>query len=324
VDIIDGHTHIASTHFTPHAFLDGVFDNVMEQMRLSPFQVPRNKVMDQLLSHYQDHDGSGQVQEMDRLGIKKSIVLLPDFTYALKGTPMSIDQMYAAHRDILARHAGRMEVFAGPDPRWGKDGFDLFVKGVEEYGFRGLKIYPPCGYSPSSDILKPYYEYCQEFRLPVIMHVGPTSPVLSFSEATPMQLDAAARKYTDVPFILAHGAANYREDCINLCKYRPNVYLDLSGAQQIALDASRVSEFMTVLTSGITHKVIFGTDWPINYHSKINGKYIDMMRGKSEATARLSSTESGLLLNGNINHILSMSRKLRAAANSETAQSAAV
>jgi predicted TIM-barrel fold metal-dependent hydrolase len=250
-------------------------------------------------------------------------VLLPDFTYALKGGLLTIAEMYREHATILAQYPGRFFVFAGPDPRWGKDGFDLFVKGIEEYGFTGLKIYPPCGYRPNADVLKPFYEYCNEHSLPVLMHTGPTSPVLSFTEAHPSYVDEPARKYENISFILAHGAANYQEECINLCRYRRNVYLDLSGAQQLALDARSAPEFVRVFTKGINHKVIFGTDWPINHHPHLNRKFVEMLWKPGQANGYLSERDAELVLGGNLRHILSLSKLKRSAADHSAASNGA-
>lgn len=300
--IIDGHTHIASTHFVPQSFMEGVADNVVEQMHLAPVGVPRARILDRLLADYHDHDGSIQIREMDKLGIEKAVVLLPDFTYALPDGSLTIAEMYREHKEILERHPDRFIVFAGVDPRWGKDGFDLFVQGVERYGFRGLKLYPPCGYRPDSELLTPYYEYCQAHRLPVLLHIGATSPALSFSEAMPMHVDDPARKYTEVPFILAHGAVNYPEQCVQLCKYRPNVYLDLSGAQH------NVNDVVRLCSSGINHKCIFGTDWPVNNIASMNKRLISLFSNEHDVKPYISLKESALVLSGNIERLLSRVR----------------
>lgn len=302
--IIDGHAHIASTRFIPMEFIEGVADNLVEQMVLSPAPLTRSKLIDHIIAGYQDHDGSLQVREMGKLGIEKTVALLPDFTYALPSSNLSIEEMYLEHSEILRRHPGKFEVFAGVDPRWGKDAFQLFVKGIERFGFRGLKLYPPCGYRPDSELLTPFYEYCNTFKLPVLLHIGPTSPALSFTEAMPIYIDEPARKYKNIPFILAHGAVNYQEQCIQLCKYRPNVYLDLSGAQFNTTNHLLSKTLLHLFSSGINHKIIFGTDWPVNKHASMNQRLIDMMSNERETKPYINLNESMLVLSGNIERIL--------------------
>jgi predicted TIM-barrel fold metal-dependent hydrolase len=302
--VVDAHTHVASTRFVAHEFLEGIADNMLAQMQSSPVAIPRARILDQMLRGYQDHDASQQLREMDRSGVEKSILLLPDFTYALKRNELSIAEMYLAHHQIREASRGRFEVFAGPDPRWGRDGFELFVKGVEAYGFRGLKLYPPCGYRPDSAPLTPYYEYCEEYRLPVLVHIGPTSPALSFAEAVPMHVDAPALRYRNIPFILAHGAINYQDECVRLCQYRPNVYLDLSGAQRLASNPQSVNDFIKVLASGINHKVLYGTDWPVNTQAKSNQQMIDLIAHRQTTTPSMFAKDATLILRGNIERIL--------------------
>jgi len=302
--IIDGHTHIASTRYTPQEFFDGIADNMAEQSRISPVTLSKSKILDRILASYQDHDASAQIREMDNLGIEKSIVLLPDFTYVLKSGGLSIEEMYLEHKKILDRNRGRLEVFAGVDPRWGVDGFQLFKKGIEEYGFIGMKLYPPCGYRPDSKLLTPYYEYCNEFGLPVLIHIGETSPVLSFSEAMPMYIDEPARKYRNIPFILAHGAVNYQDQCVRLCKYRPNVYLDLSGAQSKVANMGENNELVKLFRSGINHKIIFGTDWPIVSRTNMNRGLISML-STDEEKPYITTSDARFVLSGNMERILS-------------------
>lgn len=301
--IIDGHTHIASTRFLPSEFLSGVVDNMMERARLLPVAPSRARVVEQTHAQFQDHDASRMLRGMAAAGVASAIVLLPDLTYALRGEALSIEEMYKAHAEILRSSGDRLIVFAGVDPRWGSDGFALFVRGIEKYGFRGLKLYPPCGYSADSPLLTPYYEYCQEHALPVLLHVGPSSPALSSREALPMHVDEPARRYPKIPFILAHGAVNYVEECVNLCKYRPNVYLDLSGAQVEAPDAEREQRLRRLFSLGINHKIIYGTDWPIHPYTKKN---LAMGTNLASDDSPVPRRERELILSGNIEHILGL------------------
>lgn len=299
--IIDGHSHIASTRFTPPSFLEGVAENIEVKLRASGFPVSRTRIVDQFQRELCDHQGDAQIAAMDRAGISRSVILLPDFSFALPDGELSIDEMFQEHRAILQRHPERFEVFAGVDPRWGKDGLDLFIRGIEEYGFSGLKLYPPCGYRANDPALAPFYEYCNAYRLPVLLHIGATSPALSFAEAQAMWVDEPARRYRDTPFILAHGAVNDQVQCIQLCKYRPNVYLDLSGAQHSIEPGGNAPSLATLFESEINHKIIFGTDWPINNHEAINKRLRSFILGHSET---ISSNDAGLILCGNMQRLL--------------------
>jgi len=310
MEIIDAHSHVASTRYMPRPFLEGIVDNMMEQLRPFGASFVRSSVMDRVLSGYQDHDASVQLAAMDELGVARSVLLLPDFTYALKGGELTIAEMFAEHGALLQRHSNRFVVFAGVDPRWGTDALNLFIHGVENLGFRGLKLYPPCGYQADSPLLEPFYEYCDSHGLPVLMHMGPTSPVLSFNEAHPRFVDAPARRYRHITFILAHGAVNHPEACIQLCRYRPNVFLDISGAKiETDLPALR-----TLAAVDIPHKVIFGSDWPIVQPKSVR-LLINRLTGTETGTgipasepALLPRNATKLVLGANIRYILDKAR----------------
>lgn len=62
------------------------------------------------------------------------------------------------------------------DPR--REGImDMLKKCVEEWGFKGVKLYPPLGYFPYDERLYPVYDYCQHYGLPIIAHCSPYNPV---------------------------------------------------------------------------------------------------------------------------------------------------
>ena len=203
--IIDSHCHIASLEHTPRSFITGSIENMRVALSAHGIGVSQNKLMALCEEKMQDPLCDSLVAQMDEAGISKSILLAADFSYALKDCPLSVDESFQRHREVPLRHPGRLEVFGGVDPRWGKDGIDLFERAVREYGFREFKVYPPCGFSPSDPGLFPFYEICDQYKVPVLVHVGPTSPVLAFSNTRPFEVDEAARPFPEVNFILAHG-----------------------------------------------------------------------------------------------------------------------
>jgi uncharacterized protein len=66
--------------------------------------------------------------------------------------------------------------FIHVDPR--REGvLELVKKCVEEWNFKGIKLYPPLGVFPYDKSFDPIYEYCQEKNLPIIAHCSPYNPV---------------------------------------------------------------------------------------------------------------------------------------------------
>jgi len=254
--ILDAHCHIASTKYTPESFVWGAVAN---STHLSATQ--KRKAVDLYLKKMHDDECDELVQEMDAAGIQHSVLLCADFTHALKDCPLTIAEMIRDHARVAQKHAGRLSVFAG---------IDLFERAVQNGDCNGFKVYPPCGFGPSDPGLFPFYEICNAHHLPVTVHIGPTSSVLAFDNGRPDLIDAAARSFPEANFILAHGSSFYVDECVMMCAFRPNVYLDVSGFEAGSSDVLRA-----LFRRGINRKILFGTDFPV---FRLGGQQKDFMR----------------------------------------------
>ncbi len=302
--IIDIHCHIASELFFPRSFLDGVVDNMIATLQSRGMTPNRTKIAGLYSSIMQDPLCDALVREMDDAGIQQSVLQLADFTFALRDSRITVAEMVDHHKRVLDRYPDRLRVFAGVDPRWGQDGVALFEKAIRDYRFHGFKLYPPCGYTPADRTLYPYYEICAQNGLPVLVHIGATSPVLSFEEAQPIYVDRAARDFPRVNFVLAHGSVHYRDECAMLCINRPNVFLDVSGYATID-----VCQLRPLFQRGINHKILFGTDWPI---FRLQGNQRDLVRrltGDSPAMPEsMLDRDRQMFFSGNAARLLSQVR----------------
>ena len=302
--IVDCHCHIASGEHTPLSFIEGSVANMVAALSAQGVPVTAKKLTTMFMNKMQDPRCDGLVAEMADAGISKSVLLIADFTYALKDCVLTIEESFEKHREVLLRHPGKFEVFGGVDPRWGKDGLALFERSLKEFGFRGFKIYPPCGFSPSDPALFPFYELCAHYHVPVLLHTGPTSPVLDFTVSSPFLVDEAARLFPSVNFILAHGAVSFVEECIMMCRFRPNVYLDISGYQaSLGYDPS-AGVVKHVVSVGINHKVLFGTDFPVFRLQGEQKNFVEALTCEGGALAELNEREKALVLHQNIERLL--------------------
>ncbi|UUL82306.1 amidohydrolase family protein [Sphingomonas qomolangmaensis] len=313
--IIDAHCHIASLDHIPRSFVEGAVGNIHAHLEAQGIRTTKEKLTTVYLAKLEDPLCDALVAEMDAAGIEKSVLLAADFTHQLRDSRLTIAETYAAHRVVLARHPGRFVVFGGMDPRWGKDGVDLFEQSLREFGFRGFKLYPPTGFSPSDPSLYPFYEICRDYRVPVTVHIGPTSPALSFKHAYPFLLDEAAQAFPEVNFIMAHGAVSFVEECAMLCAFRPNVYMDISAFQSAMRRDGNAGAVRSAALRGINHKIIFGTDWPVFRLQGDQPSFVDAVAGDEGALAQLSVNDQRLILHGNIERLLAQARVPAAAAN---------
>jgi hypothetical protein len=311
--IIDCHCHVASEEHIPMSFVEGSVANMAAALSAQGLPSRTKKLTAMFMNKMQDPLGDALVQEMDDAGISKSILLIADFSYALKDCKLTIAESFTRHREVLRRHPGKFEVFGGVDPRWGKDGLTLFERSLTEFGFRGFKIYPPCGFNPSDAALFPYYELCAYHQVPVLAHIGPTSPVLDFSISSPFLLDDAARRFPSVNFILAHGAVSFVEECVMMCRFRPNVYLDISGYQAtLGYDPSAMA-VKQILSQGINHKVLFGTDFPVFRLQGEQKDFLQPLLRENGALEDLSDREKSMVLHENVERLLETAVSVAAA-----------
>jgi uncharacterized protein len=297
--IIDFHCHIASEMCFPRSFSDGVVDNMTVALESKGIPVTKDKVARMHAGTLQDPLCDQLVKEMDDAGIAEAVLLLPDFTYALRDSTHSIEELIEHHRVVRDRHPGRFRVLVGVDPRWGDDGIALFEKAIVEYRFDGMKLYPPCGYRLSDKILDPFYEICASYELPVLTHIGATSPVLDFEIALPIYIDRPARDFPGVDFILAHGSVHYPDECAMLCNNRPNVYVDVSG-----YEATSVAGLNSFFRRGINHKVLFGTDWPIFRLQGRQSGFVERLEDEGAFPSEMSALDRDLFFFGNAQRIL--------------------
>src|SRR3569833_1653356 len=155
--IIDAHCHVASTDFIPMDFVVGTARNIAAKLKATGVERSIAELSEAVRKQHQDHQADGLIRELDESGVSRAVLLLPDFTFVSR-CDLTIAEMIERHRRIVDRHPGRFLVFAGVDPRWGRDGLDLFAKTIRDPRFHGLKLYPPNNYSPSDRALYPYYE----------------------------------------------------------------------------------------------------------------------------------------------------------------------
>jgi len=256
--IIDIHSHLAYAPLYPACFLSNMFNGLEESKK--------SKLNKMLPFFLKDKEGSDYLKQMDTANIDKAVLLIIDAEIALGETRLNIEEIYKVHYNVLKNHSDRFLVFAGIDPRRGKKGFDLLRKGIEEYRFQGLKLYPPMGFSMDHERLLPIYEYCQQGRLPVLIHTGPSQGDLWNEYANPLFIKSIAEKYKGINFILAHAGFSLNNDLIKLIENTNNVFIDVAGFQsKYPKNGENMSNDLSILfcNESINAKVLFGTDWPL-------------------------------------------------------------
>lgn len=256
--IIDIHSHIAFNQIYPSQYLKGMVKDLLADVNETK--------LDSYLSFFlQDKFCDRQLKQMDNAGIDKSLLLIIDGGIGMNEPLLPLDVIHQLHHIVLQNHPERFIVFAGIDPRRGDYGLELFKKSILDYGFSGLKLYPPMGYRMNDPRLYYYYQICSEKKLCVLIHTGPSLSELRNDFGNPLDILEVAKTFKDVNFILAHAGCRLFDPAVQAVLDLPNVYLDIAGFQSVDTgdNLNNMMELDKIFSKDFNKKILFGTDWPL-------------------------------------------------------------
>ncbi len=178
--------------------------------------------------------------------------------------PFPVVEDYRKQHDVIAAavraYPGRFAGAVCLNPFLPRQEFlDEVRRCVEELGFCGIKLQPQYQalnpISARSDFL---FEAACEHKIPVIWHTGTGAPF-----ALPSLLIAPARRFPDLPIVLAHsGGSVYALEAIVAAGVCPNIYLELSS-----LMPHLVLEVMTHVSAS---RLMIGSDLPESVDAEIS------------------------------------------------------
>lgn len=163
--------------------------------------------------------------------------------------------------EYVNSHPEKLIGFACLDPALG-EGVEELERAVTDLKLRGLKLGPIYqNVHPMDERLQPVYRFCQERRLPVLLHMG-TNPIRNcpLKITLPILLDEVAIAYPDLLMVMAHVGHPWERDAIVTIRKHPNLYADISALHY------RPWEFYNTMVHavewGVTHKLLLGSDFP--------------------------------------------------------------
>jgi len=153
----------------------------------------------------------------------------------------------------------RLIPFANINPYLVARPADELRRCVTELGMRGLKLYPTYQYFyPNEPMLYPLYAVAQELGLPVMVHTGSSvfrGARLKYGD--PLFLDDVAVDFPHLKIILVHSGRGFWYDrAAFLARLHENIFLEIAG-----LPPQRLLDYIPELER-LSHKVLFGSDWP--------------------------------------------------------------
>ncbi len=297
--MIDFHTHIAYHKLYPDKFLQGVFSGNKD---------PNNslhKVVSVVKLFLKDKECSQLLKQMDEAEIEKAVLLIIDDNAFLGNTELTIEENYQLHFNILKKYPEKFIVFAGYHPGRVLD-LRLLKKGIEEFGFKGVKLYPPYGFKINDPQLNACYEYCEQLSLPVLIHTGFSLYGLDNENAEPNVLKEIASNYQNITFIMAHAGYKLGDPVIQTLLLKKNIYADISGFQTIINSEKGIEALKMIFKEPYNNKILFGSDWPITNLMKPLVNQVNIIREMEKDVADKAENALNNILKNNAQKILKL------------------
>jgi uncharacterized protein len=257
--VIDAHTHLYSEAMTPHYWVDAMAD-----YGSSISTRTREYVRERIERDWFDPSGDRLVADMDAAGIDRSVVFILDFAlHAGVDDGVSLERRYELFAEAVARHGDRLVLYGGIDPRR-PDAASFIARAVDEYGIKGVKIWPPAGARPNEPYCYRVYERCAQLGLPVVIHTGQEIGPLRSECTRPIFADQPANDFPELTFVLAHAGMGWWQEAAEIAWHHPNVYVDIAywQAKYLRSPEGFCRELRALISTAGKERVIFGTDWP--------------------------------------------------------------
>jgi uncharacterized protein len=211
------------------------------------------------------------VQSMEANGVELSLVM----PHAVSDDPRAEHDHVA---DLCARHPSRFRGIVNLTPLWTEEAYRREAERcVRELKFVALKLNPLQHLtSPAMANADKVFRVANELGVPVIVHTGLGAPW-----ALPALCIPPARKYPDLPIVLAHaGYAVYTAEAQVAASECKNIFLEPSWCP-----VGEVEHLVRSLGAG---RVLFGSDLPENVPVEL-AKY---------RAARITAAEREMVLAG--------------------------
>ncbi|MGA0707779.1 MAG: amidohydrolase family protein [Steroidobacteraceae bacterium] len=205
---------------------------------------------------------SDYLRRMDRAGIERSLLI------AVRAGDLNVagsfEIPYQRVYKVCQRYPDRFSGLAGVDPFRGIAGLKELDEAVNNMGFVGAHLYPHWfGLPPDHAKYYPYYARCAELGIPIMMQIGHN---LVYSRkrrlpsvGKPITLDPVAIDFPELSLIGIHIGVPWTDEAISMAWKHENIYL----AGDAYAPRHWPKQFVHYANSYGSHKVLFGTDWPV-------------------------------------------------------------
>lgn len=184
--------------------------------------------------------------EMDKFNIRVGVIHTND-----DRTPIA-----------LQRHPDRFVGIMPVNPHLGMESVRAIQQGFDDYGLKGISIFPS-GQNPPCPINDkrwyPIYGKCVELDIPVFCITGVPGPRIPMMPQYVGHLDEVCYDFPELKIVMRHGAEPWQDLAVKLLLKWPNLYFSTSAiAPKYWSD-----EIITFANSRGSDKIIYGGYFPM-------------------------------------------------------------
>jgi predicted TIM-barrel fold metal-dependent hydrolase len=262
--LIDAHYHLVAQEWYPEGWWQTVTYMYVNGMKALGMEMPADVVRDTMVPSLWDPEGEALIGDMEANGIDKTVLLPMDY-WILFGEPkVSLEKQLKAYSDLQRRHPDKIVAFATVDPRR-PDAVEQVDRAVNEWGLKGLNLYPQTGFYVNEPLTYRVLEKAAEMGLPVTCHTGQLGAApLRAKYGDPIHLDDIVQDFPNLAVTAGHMAFGWHEQLFYLAGLKYTLATDVSAWQDVARANPR--KFCQVLRQALDRlgpdRVLFGTDNP--------------------------------------------------------------
>ncbi len=215
-------------------------------------------------------------QEMADYFRKNNVRVILDLGFT-KHLPM--DEVKAYHDYALETQRKFPDVIFGHwlqiDPRTGDAGLAELARCRQaKVGFIGLMIAgASVGFAAGDSIYDPFYQFCTEAKVPVLILVGYTGlgagirggRGVKLELAHPRYLDDVAIRFPDLDIIAGRSAWPWQEEMIAVLLHKPNIWYELHGWSPKYFTESLKRD----IPRRLKDRIMFGADYPLFQYERL-------------------------------------------------------
>lgn len=223
------------------------------------------------------------VKKMDQLGIDKMCILGIDhgrhdlgFKKRDSQARLLAFELQLGHKTNISNqrlyefvkvHPDRLLGFGSLHPDGDYNLTEEFERCVQDYGFKGFKLYPLSGFYPDDERMFPVYERGEKLGSVFLFHTGAKdSGSMNMKYDDPIYLDNLAAEFPELKIVIAHVGFPWIDKAIMIAFCNFNIFLEISGLTnfQVFTNTPVVRDtLMKILNCAtLNEKTIFGSDGP--------------------------------------------------------------